>query len=200
MACLYEQARFWLSAPTLAHAPADEGREVAFAGRSNAGKSSAINVITRQKALARISKTPGRTQQLNFFRLDSMRRLVDLPGYGFAKVSASMRRQWQKTMEDYLLRRSSLRGVFLVMDIRHPLSEYDRQLIALCGQLQRPVHVALTKADKLKRGAAQTALLQVKRALREGGLVVSVQLFSALKRTGIEEAQRHLDVWLAGEE
>lgn len=196
MAAIYEKARFLLSAPRMAFLPPDTGYEVAFAGRSNAGKSSAINTITRKKSLARISKTPGRTQQLNFFQLDEARRLVDLPGYGYAKVPASIQRRWQQTMEIYLSQRQSLRGVFLVMDIRHSLTEYDQRMMAWCQHKKRPLHIALTKADKLKSGAAKNALLQVGRALEGNSAVASVQLFSALKKTGVENSHQVLDKWL----
>jgi GTP-binding protein len=196
----YNGAQYLKSAPTLRDSPGDEGVEVAFAGRSNAGKSSAINAITGIKSLARTSKTPGRTQQLVFFTLDDERRLVDLPGYGYAKVSEKVKRQWQHHLEDYLRRRSSLQGLILVMDIRHPLTDYDRQMLDWCRHAALPVHVLLTKSDKLKRGAASATLLTVRRELSQlyGG--ATVQMFSALKRSGIEEAQMVLDRWLGYEE
>jgi GTP-binding protein len=198
MNTLYHQARYLISAPRLGNAPPDEGFEVAFAGRSNAGKSSAINAITQQKALARTSKTPGRTQLLNFFELDPQRRLVDLPGYGYAKVPDAVQKQWGMAMEDYLQKRESLRGVFLLMDIRHPLTDFDWQMIAWCGHCQLPLHIALTKADKLGRGAAKGALLKVQSALRQevSKLNISLQLFSALDKQGVEEAHQKLDAWL----
>jgi len=170
---------------------------VAFAGRSNAGKSSAINLITNQKTLARTSKTPGRTQLLNFFELDENRRLVDLPGYGYAKVPDAIQRNWGQAMEDYLIHRQSLRGIFLVMDIRHPLTDFDWQLILWCSQRQLPTHIALTKADKLSRGAAKSTLLKAQSAIAsEVSLPVSLQLFSALARQGVDEAHAKLDEWL----
>jgi GTP-binding protein len=194
---LYRQARYLISAPRVEGAPPDEGYEVAFAGRSNAGKSSALNAIVEQKALARISKTPGRTQMLNFFELDSERRLVDLPGYGYAKVPEAMQRNWGKTMEAYLQTRACLRGVFLLMDIRHPMTDFDRQMIAWCEHCRLPLHIALTKADKLGRGAAGSALLKVRdilgRETPDRG--ISVQLFSALDKRGVEEAHERLDLW-----
>ena len=176
-------------------APEDHGREVAFAGRSNAGKSSALNKITCHQALARTSKTPGRTQHLVFFELDPERRLVDLPGYGFAKVPDHVKRKWGEAMAKYLQNRESLQGLILLMDVRHPLTEHDQQMLHWALHANMPVHILLTKADKLKRGAAQNALLKVKRELQELPLV-SVQLFSALKGTGVDEARKVLDSWL----
>jgi len=198
----YQTARFLTSAPTLAQCPPDSGAEVAFAGRSNAGKSSAINTLTRQKALARTSKTPGRTQLINFFTLgeDADRRLVDLPGYGFAKVPEQVKLEWQRHLSDYLQRRASLRGLVLVMDVRHPLSEFDQTLLGWADDKAMPVHILLTKADKLKRGAAASALQQVRSRLREWEDLVSIQLFSSLKGQGVEEAHARLDAWLLGSE
>ncbi|QJQ97316.1 ribosome biogenesis GTP-binding protein YihA/YsxC [Halomonas sp. PGE1] len=198
----YQTARFLTSAPTLAQCPPDSGAEVAFAGRSNAGKSSAINTLTRQKALARTSKTPGRTQLINFFTLgeDADRRLVDLPGYGFAKVPEQVKLEWQRHLSDYLQRRASLRGLVLVMDVRHPLSEFDQTLLGWADDKAMPVHILLTKADKLKRGAAASALQQVRARLREWEDLVSIQLFSSLKGQGVEEAHARLDAWLLGSE
>ena len=191
----YNIAQFEKSVPRPEQAPDDIGREVAFAGRSNAGKSSALNRLTCQKSLARTSKTPGRTQHLVFFRLDDERRLVDLPGYGFAKVPDKVKREWAASLEKYLQERQSLQGLILLMDVRHPLTEFDQKMLQWCLHSDMPVHILLTKADKLKRGAAQNALLSVKRDLKE--LVnVSVQLFSSLKGTGLEEAQAVLDRWL----
>jgi GTP-binding protein len=193
---LYHRARFLLSAPTLAEAPQDEGFEAAFGGRSNSGKSSAINVITQQKALARTSKTPGRTQLINFFAVDEMHRLVDLPGYGYAKVEASVQRSWRQALESYLRERRSLRGVFLLMDIRHPLTPFDQQMLEWCAHCRLSVHIALTKADKLSRGAASSTLIQVRRSLQAQPMPVSVQLFSAPDRIGLDEAHAVLDRWL----
>ena len=190
-----QAAQFLLSAPDLRHAPADDGREVAFAGRSNAGKSSALNVLCNQKALARTSKTPGRTQQLVFFTVSEQARLVDLPGYGYARVNAQTQRQWQALMETFLGQRQALHGIVLVMDIRHPLTDYDRQMLDWCHYHQMPVLVLLTKADKLTRGAGQNTLLGVRRQLSELHLV-TVQLFSATKRIGLEEAREQICAWL----
>jgi len=196
----YQQASFITSAARLNQCPDDSGAEVAFAGRSNAGKSSAINALVAQRALARTSKTPGRTQLLNFFTVDETRRLVDLPGYGYAKVPAKMKEQWVRLMEGYLQQRQSLRGLVLVMDIRHPLSEFDQQMLDWCHEVEMPVHILLTKADKLKFGAAKAVLLQVQKVLRDEGLNATAQLFSALKRDGVEEAREVLNRWMGFED
>ena len=192
----YQQARFLKSVPEPRLAPPDEGLEVAFAGRSNAGKSSALNVITGQKSLARTSKTPGRTRQINFFSIDDMRRLVDLPGYGFAKVSRQVKNDWQRSISRYLETRRSLVGVILLMDIRHPMKAFDRQVLGWCHVAGLPAHVLLTKSDKLKRGPAKATLLSVRQTLATLHPDASVQLFSALKKTGTEEAIKVLDQWL----
>lgn len=192
----YHQAHFATSVPSLAQAPADSGAEVAFAGRSNAGKSSAINTITGQKSLARTSKTPGRTQLLVFFQLDPEHHLVDLPGYGYARVSEKIKQQWQQHMADYLQYRQALRGVVLVMDIRHPLTDYDQQMLTWCQHAQLPVHILLTKADKLKRGAARNTLLKTAKSLESIYPQATVQVFSSLKREGIDKACAVLDRWL----
>ncbi len=170
--------------------------EVAFAGRSNAGKSSAINALCQQKALARTSKTPGRTQLLNFFILDDDRRLVDLPGYGYAKVAEKVKREWQQSLSDYLENRKSLRGIILLMDVRHPMKEFDRQMLEWSEHFQIPVHILLTKADKLKKGPAASSLQQLRKETKAYGERVSAQLFSALKRQGVDEAHALLDRWL----
>ncbi|MGR8930072.1 MAG: ribosome biogenesis GTP-binding protein YihA/YsxC [Gammaproteobacteria bacterium] len=192
---IYHQATFINSAPRLRDAPPDQGREVAFAGRSNAGKSSAINTLVQQNALARVSKTPGRTQLLNFFEIDSTRKLVDLPGYGYAKVPESVKREWQKMMENYLHNRQALCGIVLVMDIRHPLTEFDWQMIEWCENSKLPLHILLTKADKLKYGAAKNTLLKVQKELGRIDIVVTLQLFSALNKTGIDDIHQILDEW-----
>ncbi len=193
----YRQTRFLTSAAKLAQAPADEGFEVAFAGRSNAGKSSAINTLCDHRGLARTSRTPGRTQLLNFFEVLPERRLVDLPGYGYAKVAQDLKRDWQGALADYLERRRCLRGLMLVMDARHPLKPYDVQMLAWANAIPLPVHVLLTKCDKLNRRQSDAALAQVREALREFGTDFSVQTFSSLKRWGIDEAHERLDQWLA---
>lgn len=179
----------------MAHVPPDNGLEVAFAGRSNAGKSSALNTLCGQKSLARTSKTPGRTQQLVFFELDKTRRLVDLPGYGYAKVSNKMQQEWERTLDEFLETRQSLKGLVLVMDSRHPLKEFDRQMLEWCAYKGMPVLVLLTKADKLKKGPAQSTLLQVQKAL-QALPDVTVQLFSSLKNLGVREARQHICHWL----
>lgn len=191
----YNQATFMLSAPTMAELPADTGLEVAFIGRSNAGKSSAMNTLTGIKGLARTSKTPGRTQTMNLFALDAARRLVDLPGYGYAKVPLAVKQRWQKVLHDYLERRASLAGLVLVMDIRHPLKETDQQYIEWATLAEVPVHILLTKADKLSRGAAVSTLQQVRSALQRYGDLVTSQIFSSHDRTGLEEAVLQLDSW-----
>lgn len=193
---LYQGARFVTAASCIEQAPPDSGREVAFVGRSNAGKSSAINTLCHQKALARTSKTPGRTQQLIFFELDAERRLVDLPGYGYAKVSEKIKLEWQAQLARYLELRISLSGLVIVMDIRHPLADFDRQMLAWGLRRGLPILALLTKADKLKRGAAAAALAQVKR--ETGGMAGEIycEPFSALERAGIQPVQGRLDHWL----
>lgn len=192
----YQRAQFLVSAARLAQLPDDQGHEVAFAGRSNAGKSSAINVLTGNQQLARTSKTPGRTQLINVFQLDEQRRLVDLPGYGYAKVSKQVKQQWDALIDDYLRTRRSLSGLVLLMDCRHPLKEFDTHLIQWCAEAQLPVHILLTKSDKLKRGAAATSLQKVRNLLETVTPLASVQLFSALKRTGTDNLILVLDKWL----
>lgn len=191
----YGDAKFLLSAPTLTELPGDVGIEIGFIGRSNAGKSSAMNTITGIKGLARTSKTPGRTQMINLFTLDDDKRLVDLPGYGYAKVPLAIKQRWQKTLTTYLEQRQSLKGLVMVMDVRHPLKESDQQLIVWATQSAVPVHILLTKSDKLNRGAAINTLLQVQKALEQFSDNVSVQLFSSHDKTGLEEAIELLDSW-----
>jgi len=193
---LLRKAEFTFGAQRFAQLPADEGIEVAFAGRSNAGKSSAINAITGQKSLARTSRTPGRTQQINFFSIDEQRHLVDLPGYGYAKVSKSLKEAWVKTLDRYLEEREALRGLILIMDCRHPLKEFDCQLLAWATAANMPVHILLTKADKLSRNQANGTLQQVRHRLEREYPIASAQLFSATKGTGVEEAQALLVEWL----
>lgn len=195
MSQLYRNAYYSGSATKLSQLPDDTGYEVAFAGRSNAGKSSAINTITGIGALARTSKTPGRTQMINFFQLDEQRALIDLPGYGYAKVPEKMKQKWQFTLAKYLESRQSLRGLMLMMDIRHPLKEFDMQMLLWANQARLPVHILLTKADKLKNSAARSALLQVEKALKQAQLSASAQLFSSLNKNGREQAIDKLDQW-----
>ena len=198
----FQSAEFITSAPSLKQCPDDVGCEVAFAGRSNAGKSSAINTLTRNKNLARTSKTPGRTQMINFFQLGEDQRLVDLPGYGYAKVPVAMKAQWDRHMAEYLQARKSLGGLILLMDIRHPLQDYDRQMLNWAAQAGLPVHVLLTKSDKLKRGPAQSTPLKVESFLREmdpGITLLTVQTFSSLKKLGLPELEAQLNHWLSAD-
>jgi GTP-binding protein len=192
----FRKTQFLTSAPTLAGCPLDSGCEVAFAGRSNAGKSSAINTLTDNKKMARTSKTPGRTQLINFFTVSEDRRIVDLPGYGFAKVPIEVKQKWQHHLEDYLRQRQSLKGLILLMDCRHPLQEFDRMMLSWAESCQMPVHLLLTKADKLNKGAAHNTLLRVNAELTSSNDLISVQLFSALKRTGLESLKSVLNQWL----
>jgi GTP-binding protein len=176
--------------------PPDEGAEVAFAGRSNAGKSSALNAITGRRDLARTSKTPGRTQLINFFELDDRRRrLADLPGYGYAKVPERIKAHWQELLSRYVEARASLAGLVIVMDARHPLTDFDRQMLEWTDGQSLPVHVLLTKADKLSRGESSNVLRQVRTALETRA---SAQLFSAVAKTGVEDARREVLKMLAG--
>jgi GTP-binding protein len=190
----YPDATFIKSANALEQFVPDRGAEVAVAGRSNAGKSSAINVIVNRRQFARTSKTPGRTQLVNFFGLREGQRLVDLPGYGFAQVSDRMREHWGELLSDYFQARRSLNGLLLVVDIRRRLQDYDRQMMLFAEEVDLPIHILLTKADKLKRGQAATALLEVQKEL---GDRASVQLFSAHNRQGENEARAVLDAMLA---
>lgn len=203
----YHHASFMLGVAKLAQLPPDAGFEVAIAGRSNAGKSSAINVITGIRSLARISKTPGRTQQINYFGLDEQRRLVDLPGYGYAKVPDNVKQAWQHLVEKYLETRQSLRGIVIVMDIRHPLTNFDTHFLHWCYISAMPAHILLTKSDKISRGAAASTLHKVRLSItkeynhvitkgRVPGNVPTAQLFSALKKTGVEDIHAKLDEWL----
>ena len=191
----YNVASFLISAPTLAQCPLDAGKEIAFAGRSNAGKSSALNTLTSAR-LARTSKTPGRTQLINFFSLDEQRRLVDLPGYGYAKVPNAIRREWGQHLGDYVTQRKCLVGMVIMMDVRHPLTDFDLQLIDVAASRHLPVHILLTKSDKLKRGPAASQLQTVRNALISITGNISVQLFSSLKGDGTAEAWNKLDEWL----
>jgi GTP-binding protein len=188
----YRSARYLVSAHRTGQLPPDVGFEVAFAGRSNAGKSSAINSLTGQKSLARTSKTPGRTQQIVIFEIDGERRIADLPGYGYARVPERLRQHWQHTMQEYFDRRRCLRGVVLVMDARHPLRPFDEQMFAWCSASGVPCHALLTKSDKLRRGPALAALEQVRRALPPGA---TAQLYSAKTHAGLPELIARLNEW-----
>ena len=186
-----------MGAPSIRQCPDDSGAEVAFAGRSNAGKSSAINTLTKNHKLARTSKTPGRTQLINLFSLSEQQRLVDLPGYGFAKVPLKMKQEWERNLSEYLKERRCLKGMVLLMDIRHPLQEFDTMMLNWAIDKEMPVHILLTKADKLKKGPAQATLLALRRHLCTAEVedLVSAQLFSSLKKTGISELTKRLDQW-----
>lgn len=191
----YSQANFIKSAARVDQLPADEGYEVAFAGRSNAGKSSALNCLTRIRQLARTSKTPGRTQLINLFALDETRRLVDLPGYGYAKVALTIKQDWQKNLAHYLEVRQCLRGLVLLMDSRHPLKELDQMMIDWALDKQIPIHILLTKADKLSRSEVKNTVLKVKKFYQLRDDLVSVQAFSSLKKEGIDELIMTLNAW-----
>lgn len=194
----FHGATFEQSAPSIRECPPESGAEVAFAGRSNAGKSSAINALTQNSKLARTSKTPGRTQLINFFSVGEGQKLVDLPGYGYAKVARSMKEQWQENLSEYLQKRECLRGLILLMDIRHPMQEFDTMMINWAVEIDMPVHILLTKADKLKRGPAQSTLLAVNKQMKEAGVedLVTAQCFSSLKRDGVEALKAKLTEWL----
>lgn len=191
---LLSNPRFLLAAYTPQQWPPDEGAEVAFAGRSNVGKSSAINAITQRKALARASRTPGRTQQIVFFELSAEQRLVDLPGYGYAQVPMKLRQRWGKMIERYLRQRQALRGLILLMDARHPLTRLDTQMLAWCHAADLAVYVLLTKIDKLSRNQAASVLRSVRRKIE--GSEIAVQPFSAVDCTGIDQTRDHILRWL----
>lgn len=194
------KARFTISAPDIRRLPEDEGIEVAFAGRSNAGKSSALNALTNQRGLARTSKTPGRTQLINVFEVEENRRLVDLPGYGFAKVPLAMKEKWQKALGEYLEKRACLKGLVVLMDIRHPLKDLDMDLIHWAAESDLPVLALLTKCDKLSQGKRSAEVLAVKKSLAKLNAEISVQAFSSLKYTGVEQANTVICDWLAQDE
>lgn len=191
----YAQATFIKSAAKVEQLPPDEGFEVAFAGRSNAGKSSALNCLTGIRQLARTSKTPGRTQLINLFALDDSRRLIDLPGYGYAKVALSVKQNWQKNLAHYLEVRQCLRGLILLMDCRHPLKELDQMMINWSLERGLPVHILLTKADKLSRSDNKNAVLMVKKHYQGKDDLISVQSFSSLRREGLDELMQLLNAW-----
>lgn len=197
---LFQNASFFISAHNLRDLPPATGIEVAFAGRSNAGKSSALNTMANHNRLAYVSKQPGRTQLINFFALGDDRFLVDLPGYGYAKVPQAMREHWQLTLSAYLSHRTSLFGLVLVMDCRHPLTPLDRQMLDWFCPSGKPVHVLLTKSDKLSRNAANQTLQAVKKELLETWGNCTVQLFSSLKKQGVEEAEKVIGQWLLTQE
>lgn len=195
----YQQTRFLTSAPDIRALPPDEGIEVAFAGRSNAGKSSALNTLTRQNNLARTSKTPGRTQLINTFHLADNKRLIDLPGYGYAKVPLEVKEKWQKSLGEYLQKRQSLQGLVVLMDIRHPLKDLDQQLIFWAVASDIPVLLLLTKADKLPSGQRKKTLLEVREASLAFMGDVTVETFSSLNKHGLPELEQVLDHWFSGD-
>lgn len=195
----FQKAHFLISAPDIRHLdkhlPPESGIEIAFAGRSNAGKSSALNRLTRQKNLARTSKTPGRTQLINVFEIEEGKRLVDLPGYGFAKVPLEMKLKWQRSLGEYLQQRQSLKGLIVLMDIRNPFKDLDQQLIYWAIDANIPVLALLTKADKFKQGLRKTTLLKMREeALRFEG-DVQVELFSSLKGLGVDILEQKIAGW-----
>lgn len=192
---LLHRTSFLVSATNARDCPPDTGVEIAFAGRSNAGKSSALNALVQQGSLARTSKTPGRTQLINFFGVDEGRRLVDLPGYGYAKVSADIQARWKAGLDDYFEHRESLVGIVLVMDIRHPLTDFDQILLDACQHRGLPVHCLLTKADKLSRGAVANAVLATRKEMRHWP-GATLQPFSATAKTGIDQAWTLIGDWL----
>lgn len=196
----FRAATYLLNAHRLDQLPPDTGAEIAFAGRSNAGKSSALNSICDQQGLARTSKTPGRTQQLVVFPLDDTHRLIDLPGYGYAKVPESMRVHWRGVIDSYLRTRDSLKGLVLVMDSRHPLREFDRQMLGFASATGRKSLCLLTKADKLSRSESLSTLRQVRKELETLAPGAQAQLFSSLNKSGVDEARTTLADWLFAED
>lgn len=193
----FPEVAFAFGAARYDQIPPATGPEVAFAGRSNAGKSTAINAICQRKRLAFVSKTPGRTQQVNFFRMATGSCLVDLPGYGYAKVAGTMRSTWDQLLGDYLGKRAALRAIVVIMDCRHPLTDLDCQLLEWLERYPRPIHVLLTKADKLNRQEAQRTLREVREGLSQRPVPYTVQLFSAPAKVGVEEARARVLEWLA---
>lgn len=193
---LYTRAEFATAAHNLSQMPDDSVAEVTFAGRSNAGKSSAINTITRRNKLARTSKTPGRTQEINFFTLGDGRYISDLPGYGYAKVAKKQLEHWRRTLTRYLSTRKPLKCLVLVMDIRHPLTDHDWLLIEAASQNGVGLHCLLTKADKLSRNQAASTLHKVRAELEKAGVEATLQTFSALKKEGVDDAHELLDMYL----
>lgn len=193
----YQNTHFITSAPDIRHLPEDEGIEIAFAGRSNAGKSSALNRVTNQKSLAKTSKTPGRTQLINLFKVTDGCHIVDLPGYGFAQVPLEMKKKWQKSLGEYLQKRESLKGLVVLMDIRHPMKDLDQQMIYWAIDSRIPVQVLLTKADKLKQGARKAQLLKIRKDAQSFGGDVAVDVFSSLKGIGVDQLRSKMDEWFA---
>jgi GTP-binding protein len=192
----FRNAEFMIGATEVEQLHAPIGAEIAFAGRSNAGKSSAINSITGRNKLAFVSKTPGRTQQINVFRVgDSERFLIDLPGYGYAKVAKSQRKHWDRVLSEYLQHRPTLVGMVLIMDARHPLTELDWQMLEWFAPTGKPVHLLLTKSDKLGKAEQNKTLATVAREIGVAPIPVSMQMFSSLDGNGLAEAQSRLLNW-----
>jgi len=191
----FNTIQFVTSAPRVSSLPSGRGIEIAFAGRSNAGKSSALNALANRKSLAKTSSVPGKTQHINLFRLEDDLHIADLPGYGYAKVPPSEKKRWQDEMTSYILHRENLKGIVLLMDIRHPLTELDRAMLDLAVSGDREVHIVLSKADKLKPGARARTLSDMNKALR--GLTVpwSIQTLSALKKEGVDQLREHILFW-----
>jgi len=201
---IFQNAAFYISAHHLSDLPPANGTEIAFAGRSNAGKSSALNTLANHNRLAFVSKQPGRTQLINFFSFNpdkgNDKFLVDLPGYGYAKVPEAMRAHWQMVLSRYLTERNSLAGLVLVMDSRHPLTPLDRQMLDWFCTTGKPVHTLLTKSDKLSRNEANQTLMRVRKELSENWKNCTAQLFSSLKKQGVEEAEKIIGQWLFANE
>lgn len=193
----YQNTHFITSAPDIRHLPTDEGIEIAFAGRSNAGKSSALNKLTNQKNLAKTSKTPGRTQLINLFKVDEACHIVDLPGYGYAQVPIEMKKKWQRSLGEYLQKRKSLKGLVVLMDIRHPMKDLDQQLVVWALECGIPVQILLTKADKLKSGARKAQVLKIRHDVLKLGGDISVDAFSSLNGMGVDLLRHKLDRWFA---
>ncbi|PJG58576.1 ribosome biogenesis GTP-binding protein YihA/YsxC [Aeromonas cavernicola] len=191
----FNKVHFVTSAPDIRHLPNDGGVEIAFAGRSNAGKSSALNTLTKHKNLARTSKTPGRTQLINLFELEPGKRLVDLPGYGYAQVPLEMKLKWQKSLAEYLQRRESLKGLVILMDIRHPLKETDMNMLEWSAHRQLPVMLLLTKADKLSPGPRNNQVIKVRNAVVNLGPQIQVEAFSSLNNIGVDKLTQTLSAW-----
>lgn len=193
----YHMTHFVMSAPDIRHLPTDTGIEVAFAGRSNAGKSSALNTLTNQKGLARTSKTPGRTQLINLFEVETDVRLVDLPGYGYAEVPEEMKIKWQRALGEYLQKRFSLKGLVVLMDIRHPMKDLDQQMVQWAVGVDIPVLVLLTKSDKLASGACKAQINHVREIAAAFDGDIQVEAFSSLKKTGVDKLRMKLDDWFS---
>lgn len=193
---ILRQAKFLTGARKPRGFPPDSGNEVVFSGRSNAGKSSALNILTGQKSLARVSKSPGRTREINFFAVTDEARLVDLPGYGYAKVAEAVKQDWYQTIDYYLRNRESLCGMVQLMDCRHPLNQSDVELLNWCARVGLPVHVVLTKADKLSRGKLAQVLQSVAKSLHDLDSTFTLQALSVLKKNGIEELEQKVLTWL----